>query len=216
MPPKPRAQTSSDPTRRDAELFPVLRWVALVWILVWLPAYARVWGWANFLHVCDAAVMLTCVGIWWRSPLLLSSQAINALFADVLWCADAGWRLVSGHHLVGGTEYMWDERYPLWVRLLSLFHVALPVVLLWTLRKLGYDRRGLALQSGIALVLLVISRFFPAEMNLNYAFRDPLWHRAWGPGPVQVAVIFAGIVALLYWPTHVLLRRAFPEPNALR
>jgi hypothetical protein len=112
--------------------FPVLRWVGLLWMVVWLPAYFRVWGWANLLHLCDVAVILTFVGIWLANPLLLSSQAVGSLAAGLFWILDAGWRLTTGRFLVGGTDYMWDARYPLWVRLLSTFHVGLPLVLLWT------------------------------------------------------------------------------------
>lgn len=196
------------------EPFPVLRWVALGWVLVWLPVYVRVWGWANQLLLCDAAVILACIGVWRGSRLLLSSQAVSALFAGLLWALDVGWRLVAGRHLFGGTEYLWDARYPEWVRLLSLYHVALPGVLLWTLRKTGYDRRGLAAQSGIAAVLLVVSRFLPPELNLNFAYRDPLLHRAWGPGPVHLGVIFLGLVAVVYVPAHLLLCRVFPEKRS--
>jgi hypothetical protein len=189
--------------------FRTLQWAALWWMAVWLPAYVWVWGWANLLHLCDVAVILSCIGLWCRSPLLLSSQAVSSLLAGLVWCLDAGWRLAMGRHLVGGTEYMWDARYPLSVRLLSLFHVGLPVVLLWTLRKVGYDRRGLAAQSVIAAVLLVVSRFFPPNLNLNYAYQDPLLHRAWGPAPVHLVAILIGMVALLYLPTHLLLGRLF-------
>jgi hypothetical protein len=135
--------------------FPMLQWAALLWMAVWLPAYVWVWGWANLLHLCDVAVVLSCIGLWCRSPLLLSSQAVSSLMAELVWCLDVGWRLTMGRLLVGGTEYMWDARYPISVRLLSRFHVGLPVVLLWTLRKVGYDRRALAAQSVIAAVLLV-------------------------------------------------------------
>ena len=195
---------------RTGHSFPILRWVALVWVGVWLPAYARAWGWANLLLWCDAAVILTCIGLWWGSGLLLSSQAVGTLGAGLLWGLDVGWRLAAGRHLFGGTEYMWDAHYPLWVRLLSLYHLALPVVLLWTLRKVGYDRRGLAAQSVIAAVLLGVSRFLPAGLNLNYAYRDPLLHRAWGPGPVHLAAIFLGLVVVVYLPAHGLLCRVFP------
>ena len=189
--------------------FPVLRWFSLAWMIVWLPAYFRVWGWENLLHLCDVCVILSFLGIWWANSLLLSSQAVAALAAGALWALDVGWRLVTGRYLVGGTEYMWDAHYPLWVRLLSTFHVGLPLVLLWTLRKVGYDRRALALQAAIAAFLLVVSRFLPANLNMNYAYRDPLWHRAWGWAPVHLAVIFIPIVALIYWPTHLLLTWLF-------
>jgi hypothetical protein len=108
--------------------FPVLRWVGLCWMVVWLPAYFRVWGWANLLHLCDVAVILSFIGIWSANPLLLSSQAVSSLAAGLFWILDVGWRLTTGRFLIGGTDYMWDVRYPLWVRLLSSFHVGLPLV----------------------------------------------------------------------------------------
>jgi hypothetical protein len=105
---------------------------------------------------------------------------------------------------------MWDARFPLWVRLLSLFHVVLPMLLLAALRRAGYDRRALLLQSGIAMVILLVSRFFGPTQNLNYAFADPIFHRAFGPAPVHLALIFAALAGIIYWPTHLLLARAFP------
>jgi hypothetical protein len=189
--------------------FPVLRWFALLWMLIWLPAYFRVWGWANLLHLCDVAVILSFAGIWLRNSLLLSSQAVGALAAGVLWVLDVGWRLATGHFLFGGTEYMWDSRYPLWVRLLSTFHIGLPLLLLWTLRKVGYDRRALVLQSAIAAVLLFLSRFLLPALNMNYAYSDPLFHRTWGPAATHLAVILIPLVVLIYWPTHWLLLSLF-------
>ena len=195
------------------ELHPVLRWGAMLWLLVWVPANLYAWGWQNMMHFCDVGAVIACVGIWRQSSLLFSSQAVGSLLVGILWGLDVGWRIATGHHLVGGTEYMWDTRYELWIRLMSTFHLWLPLVLLWAMRKLGYDPRALALQSAIAAVLLIFSRFLSPELNMNYAFRDPLFHRAWGPAPVHLAVIFAGTVALLYWPTHLLLGRLFPAPN---
>lgn len=183
-------------------------------MLVWLPAYFRVWGWANLLHLCDVAVILTFAGIWLANPLLLSSQAVGSVAAGFLWVLDVGWRLTTGRFLVGGTDYMWDARYPLWVRLLSTFHVGLPLVLLWALRRVGYDRRALSLQAAIAATLLILSRFMSADLNMNYAYRDPLFHRTWGSAPAHLAMIFIPLVALIYWPTHLILRWFFNAPTA--
>lgn len=194
--------------------FSVLRWFSLLWMVVWLPAYFRVWGWANLLHLCDVAVILAFVGIWLANPLLLSSQAVNSLAAGIFWISDVGWRLVTGRFLIGGTDYMWDARYPLWVRILSTFHIGLPLVLLWTLRKVGYDKRALAVQAAIAAVLLIVSRFLSAELNMNYAYSDPVFHRTWGPAPAHLAMIFIPLVVLIYWPTHLLLRWLFQAPGA--
>jgi hypothetical protein len=105
---------------------------------------------------------------------------------------------------------MWDARVPIWARLLSSFHIALPLALLLAMRKIGYDRRALALQAAIAAGLFIVSRFLPPALNMNYVYQDPLFHRAWGPAPLHLAVIFAGAVVLLYWPTHLLLSWLFP------
>ncbi len=191
--------------------FSKLRWVLLLWMLVWVPAYARTWGWANFLLLCDVAMFLTFAGVWRANVLLLSSQAVGTLFAGVIWGLDVAWRLVTGAHLYGGTEYMFDPAFPLWVRLLSAFHLWLPVLLLWSLRRTGYDPRGLLLQSVITIPLVAVGRLFDPAKNVNFAFVDPLFDRQWGPAPLHLAVILFFIVATIYWPTHLLLSRYLPR-----
>jgi len=117
---------------------------------------------------------------------------------------------------LGGTAYMWDVRAPIWVRLLSTFHLALPLALLWALRKVGYDHRALALQSAIAAGLILAARFLPSVLNVNYAYQDPLCHRSWGPAPLHLAVILAGAVVLLYWSAHLFLSWFFPAANTVK
>ena len=194
----------------SAELHPLLRWGALLWLLVWLPVNLKTWGWQNMMHLCDVGAIIACLGIFFQVPILVSSQAIGSVFVGVLWGIDVGWCLLTGHHVFGGTEYMWDTHYPLWNRLLSTFHLALPVALLWSMRKLRYDSRGFALQCAIVAPLFVFSRFLSSELNMNYAFRDPLFHRSWGPVPLHLAIIFAGTVIILSRPAHLLFKRIFP------
>ena len=197
-------------------LHPLFRWGVLLWLLVWLPVNLQAWGWQNMMHFCDVGAIVACLGIFMQLPLLFSSQAVGSLLVGVLWSLDIAWRLATGHHLVGGTEYMWDDHYALWIRLLSTFHIGLPLVLLWAMRKMGYDPRAFPLQSVIAAVLLIFSRFLSPALNMNYAFRDPLFHRAWGPAPLHLAIIFAGTVVLLYWPAHVILGKTFASPFQAR
>jgi hypothetical protein len=191
-----------------------MRWAAVAWLAVWIPAYSSVWGPRNFLHLCDVAVFLTCLGLWRSSPLLLSSQAVSSILADVLWAIDAGSRLFTGRHLFGGTEYLWDAHFPLAVRLLSLFHLVWPAVLLWSLRRVGYDRRGFGLQIGIAFALLVVSRLVGRAENLNFAFIDPIWGLSLEPAPVHLAATLAFLTVVLYLPTHLALSRAFGARQA--
>jgi hypothetical protein len=186
-----------------------LRWAALIWLLIWFPAYWRTWGAANFLQLCDLAVILTSIGLWGNSALLISSQAVSSLLIDFVWALDAGWRLFVGRHLMGGTEYLFDRHYPVWVRLLSLFHVLMPMVLLWALVRIGYDRRAIRLQCAIAFFALLASRFTSPQKNMNFAFRDPFLHRPWGPPPIHLAISILVLAIGVYLPTHLFLQRLF-------
>ena len=192
--------------------FPRARGLALAWLLIWAPAYTWGYGWANFLQLCDLAVILTCVGLWRGSPLLLGMSAVSSLVVDVAWDLDLAFRALTGVHVFGGTEYMWDPRFALPLRLLSLFHVVWPALLWWALRHVGYDRRALLAQSLLALVVLGISRVVQPDANINFARADPFTHRSWGPAPVHVGLTTLALVGLVYAPTHALLRRVMPRP----
>lgn len=185
--------------------FPRLRWVAAGALAVYVVSYAIAYGFANFLFLCNLAVILTGVGIWTCSRLLLSSQAVAILLVGTVWTADFAFRLLFGRHFLGGTEYMWDPRWPLVTRVMSLYHVVLPVLLVWALRRVGYDRRGYLLQCAIALAGVVVGRLLGPEANINQAFVDPICKRTWGGAFTHVAVVVGFLVLLAYPLTHLLL-----------
>jgi hypothetical protein len=205
-------------------VFPRLRWPALAWLAVWFPAYLWKYGWHVFLNLCDIAVILTVVGLWIGNPLLLSMQAVSSLVVDLAWNVDLAARALTGRHLIGGTEYMWDPKWPLWLRALSGFHVLLPPTLLVALRRTGYDRRALPAQAALALAVMVASRLtLGPDENQNFTWTDPFTGRSWGPGPVHVGLTWAVLVGAVYWPTQALLARwmgpvrsAPPSPGAAR
>ena len=101
------------------------------------------------------------------------------------------------------------------MRLVSLFHVVWPVLLVWSLRRVGYDRRGFWLQVALASVLLVAARFTDPRLNINFAFRDPIFHRSLGPAPLHLAVSILGLAVLVYLPVHLALARLFGEQFSL-
>lgn len=199
------------PTQRS---FPGwVRWGALAWLAVWFPVYWRVWGLANFVHLCDIAVILTCLGLWTNNALLISSQAVASLVVDAMWVLDAICTMASGRDVFGsGTEYLLTPSHALWVRLLTLYHVATPLVLLWAVHRTGYDRRGWTLQSGIVAAAFVAARFTPAADNINFAYQLPIVERPFGPAPLHVAASILFMIFVVYWPTHWALKKIFPPP----
>src|ERR1700688_3180736 len=121
------------------------RWIKLLWtfwVIVWAPVYWREYGLQNFLFFCDLGNFLIAAALWLESPLIFSWQATGLLLFQSLYAIDLAGALITGFHIVGGTEYMFDPNLPLLVRLLSLFHLATLPLLLWSIWHLGYDRRG--------------------------------------------------------------------------
>jgi len=191
----------------SSRCFPRLRWAAAAFLAVYVPAYALAYGLANFLFLCNLSVLLAGAGLWACSRLLVSSQAVAIGLVGTAWTVDVASRLLTGRHLIGGTEYMWDPQWPLFTRLLSLYHVVLPVVLVLGLRRIGYDRRGWLLQSALALAVVALGRLFPPAVNINYAYVEPLFKRTWG-GPVTHVAAVAGFLSLVaYSLGHLLLLR---------
>lgn len=208
----PIAAYMHKPTAAQGKIPNWLRWIALLWLIFWFAAYWRAWGPANFLHLCDVAVILTCIGLWDSNALLLSSQAVSSVVIDVLWSLDVAVRILLGRHFIGGTEYLFDATYPLWVRMLSLFHLVLPVILIWSLSRLSYDRRGWKLQAVIALPIVIASRFVTPKDNLNFAVTDPFFHRSLGPAPLHLAITYLALL-VIYLATHFLFTLLYRSPK---
>jgi hypothetical protein len=189
---------------------PRLAWLGIAWLAIYVPAYASAYGLANFLFLCNLGVMITAVGLIAGSRLLVASQAVAAPVIAIAWGLDAGWRLLFGHHLFGGTEYMWDASLPHFTRLLSLYHLLWPLLLLYCLRRSGYDRRGWPLQAAIAATAIVAARLFTSTAeNINFAFSDPFFHRQLGPAPLHLLLVWLALAGVAYGITHLALRRAF-------
>lgn len=205
------SETPPEPAATDAtHLFPRLRWVGVAWLAVYLPSYAIAYGTLNFLFLCNLGVMVTAIGLLLGSRLLVSSQAVAAPIIGLIWTTDASWRLLTGSFLFGGTAYMWDPQYPIFTRLLSLYHVAWPLLLLWIMSRVGYDRRGIWLQTAIAGASMVVARVFTdPELNINFAFIDPFWGQQIGPPVVHVLVSLGVLAGVAYGLTHWMLRRVF-------
>src|SRR5437667_33403 len=97
-----------------------------IWVIAWAPLYWRQYGAQNFLYFCDLGNFLIAVGLWLESPLIFSWQATALLLFQTLFAADLLGAFLTGKHWIGGTEFMFDAHLPLFLRLLSLFHVVTP------------------------------------------------------------------------------------------
>jgi hypothetical protein len=190
-----------------------LKIVWTVWVLVWVPLYWRQYGAQNFLWFCDLANFFILVGLWQESSLIFSWQAVGLLLFQTLYAIDLLGALLLGRHLIGGTEYMFDPGVPLPLRLLSLFHVITPPLLLWAIRRLGYDQHAWKYQTLTVWVVVPINYFWRPEYDINWA-RGPLGtEQHVVPGFLYLATYLIVVPALVYWPAHLALRTWRHKPS---
>jgi len=191
------------------------RWLKIgwtVWVAVWIPLYWKQWGPSTFLWFCDLANLLILAALWTESALIFSWQAVSVLVFQIVFTLDVAGRALLGRHLVGGTEWVFDDgKIPLYIKFLSVgMHLAAPPLLVWAVRKLGYDRRGLLLQMATVCVLLPICWLGWNEThNLNWVYKPfnrP--QQSMTPG-LYLVVCIVGYTLLVFLPTHLVLSRLF-------
>jgi len=202
------------------------RWLKLsytAFMAVLIPVYWHHYGLSNFLFFCDVALILTLIGVWTEKPLFISLAAVGILAPQVLWCVDfiVG---MFGVRMTGLTTYMFDDARPMFLRGLSLFHGWLPFMLVFLVMRLGYDRRALHGWSATATALCVFSfLFLPAPgsaevlanpqtaYNVNYVFgMSETECQTIMPPALYVAAWVAALIALVYVPTHWVLKKICP------
>ncbi|HZW79620.1 MAG TPA: hypothetical protein VFF50_04035 [Candidatus Deferrimicrobiaceae bacterium] len=187
-------------------------WIKVVWtacVIAWVPLYWRQYGSQNFLFFCDLGNLFIAAALWLESALIFSWQATGLLVFQLLFTIDLAVAFVSGRHLIGGTEYMFDPQVPLPIRLLSLFHIVTPPLLLWAIHLVGYDPRGWKYQTVTAWIVVPINYLWRPQYDVNWArglfFREQ--HAV--PGSVYLMAYLIIVPALIYYPTHRLLRFCF-------
>lgn len=193
-------------------------------MLVLVPVYWANYGPTNFLYFCDVALLLTLVGMWKESALLVSLPAVGILLPQTLWVVDfiAG---VCGLRLTGMTDYMFNSQHSLFLRGLSLFHGWLPFLLVWLVLRLGYDRRAFAGWTALSVGLCLVAWLWlppagavmadPAvPRNVNYVYgMDDAKPQAWMSAELYLVTWMALLTTMVYGPSHLLLKRLCPTPE---
>ena len=165
---------------RQTKLPLALKVLFTTFTAAFVPSYWYLYGPTNFLYFCNVGLFLTLIGIWTEKPLPISMAAVGVTLPSIVWIADFFLQLF-GSHLIGMTNYMFDEMNPLIIRSLALFHFWLPLLLIWLVIRLGYDSRAVAAWIATAWILIIICYLWmPASAadttepytpyNINYAY----------------------------------------------
>lgn len=177
--------------------------VAVIVVVYWFK-----YGPANFLWGSDIALLVTVPALWLENGLLASMMTLGVLVPEVLWNLSYFWRLATGKSFIGLADYMFDQEKPGYLRALSLFHIPLPLLLLWMVHVLGYDRDALLWETLVCWAVLPLSVWLtdPRE-NVNWV--HALGKRRFARINVYRAALMIAVPVLVYLPTHALLAWLF-------
>jgi len=169
-----------------------------------VPIYCRQYGPANFLWFSDIALLVLVPALWLENALLASMMGISVVFFEALWNIDFLFQLLTGKSLIGLSAYMFDPKISLFIRGLSCFHIVLPLLLLWTLHRLGYDQRAFVWQTIVALVVLPLSYLVSNQQeNVN-------WVYGFGQNPQRILPASLFVMGLMLRPLSLFIcRRTF-------
>ena len=183
---------------------PWLKILYTAFLCVLVPVYWQGYGPTVFLWACDIALFMVLVALWRERALPNSMMAIGVLPFELAWTLD----FLFGSRLFGMASYMYDPALPIFLRAFSLYHTVMPVIMIFLLRRLGYDRRALIAQTLLAWVALPVTFLLTDPVdNINLVF---------GPGkepqtalhPVlYLSLEMILLPAVIYLPMHLLLRR---------
>ncbi len=194
-------------------MFPL--WLKLsytICVVVILAIYWFKYGPGNYLWFSDIALIVTVPALWFESSLLASMMAVAVLIPEGVWNVSFFSRLLTGLRVTGMTDYMFEPQRPLYLKLLSLFHVPLPILLVWMVYRLGYAEQAWQAMTVLAWVVL------PLTYWLTDPFKNVNWVRGpGGEGAVQKRMpplAYLGFLMIffplaVYLPTHWLLAAIF-------
>ena len=211
---------------RTARIPFAVKLVFTAFMTVLVPVYWSKYGPTNFLYFCDLALFFTLAAVWLENRLLASMAAVGIILPQlILWCGDFVAHL-AGIKFIGMTDYMFDAGHPLFLRGLSFFHGWLPFLLLFLVARLGYDRRALFGWTVVAWGAMLASYFFlpapgaklanplaPVNIDYVYGFSDTAAQTRM-PGWAWLTFLLVALPALVFTPTHFLLRKFFEKPAA--
>jgi hypothetical protein len=180
---------------------------ALATVIVYTKKYP-LW---NFLWFSDIALIAAVPALWMEDSLLASMMLVGVLLPELLWNGAFFVRLLTGVRLFGLTDYMFDPAKPRYLRAISLFHVFLPLLLLWMVGRLGYHPEALLWQTALAWIVLPLSYFLgdPKVENLNWVYGWTSRQQTRMPPLAYLGLMMIGFPLLIFLPTHLTLKLAF-------
>ncbi len=170
----------------------------------YVPVYLAGYGLQNFLWLSSITLILGFLATILESRFLASMAAVGGLAFELLWAVDFLFTVSS--KLTGFTIYVFDPYLSIWLKVLALYHLALPPLLIWLFLRLGYDTRAWIVQMFFSLILMLATWFFThPSLNINFVFSYLKFEQLrLGALPFLTLLYFAAV--LIMSGTHLFLK----------
>lgn len=185
----------------------IIKLLFTLFVIVMIPVYWKKYGFKNFFWLSDVGVFLTFFALWFESPLLNSMAVIGILVVELVWNVDYFFQLIFGRNLLGIADYMFDATKSKFLRALSLFHVATPIIWIWLLLKWGYDPRAVYYQIILTVIVFGLSYLFPdPTQDINWIALPKTRHWKKISSLTWLFIVIIGYPVLFIIPMHFLLK----------
>lgn len=177
------------------------KWLYTAFMAVLVPVYWICYGPTNFLWFSDITLITTFLALLFELPLIASIAAAFGIVLESIWLVDFLGVFFFDIHLIHLADYMFESQRPLGLRLLSLFHVVLPPLLLWLVWKLGYVRKAWPWATLLSWIVIATS-WLVTDPSLNINWVYGYLNTAWTSSPalylLALTLAINGVQALTH------------------
>ncbi|MEX0940204.1 MAG: hypothetical protein WDZ41_02500 [Candidatus Babeliales bacterium] len=181
-------------------------------MMILVPVYWQYYGLQNFLWLSDIGLFITLFALWFESSLLISIAVLAVMPVEITWNVDFFLQLLTGYSIFGIAHYMFDPALPLFLKILSLFHLVMPILWIWYLLKWGYHKQSLVFSTILFWIVLLLTYLFSnSHKNINWVFMPEIDNWQWMPSLAWLAILMISVPLLIFWPLHNCLKNFFSQ-----
>jgi hypothetical protein len=163
----------------------------------------------SYLWLCKINLFLTIFGILFKNKLLISMAFVGGLARFSIWNLSFIINLFTNYNLFNVTAYIFSLGTSLTIKIISLYHIFLPIILIFFLKKIGYDSRAFIFSTILYWFVIIITYFFTIKSNnINFVFCASTYN--WSISDQQWVIfllIFEPILFIL--PVHFFCKYKF-------
>ncbi len=180
-----------------------------IFAAILIPVYWKNYGPTNFLWLSDISLFLTLFALWVNYSLFTSIAMVGIFPFELAWNLDFFLHLFTGKNLIHIADYMFERKYSLFLKSLSLFHVILPPLWIFLLYKFGYNQNAFLYSIFLIWIILILTYLFTdPKKNINWVFMPKINH--WKISEfIWLIILMIGFPIFVFLPMHVILKRIF-------